>query len=75
MDLWTDGGPPRGRALLWKHGNYLDAEDAALRAWLHKGEDELRSRANPRPERRYRAMPFARRIVVLTFLLSPIPVW
>jgi hypothetical protein len=47
MDLWTDGGPPRGRALLWKHGNYLDAEDAALRAWLHKGEDELRSEQTP----------------------------
>jgi hypothetical protein len=37
----------RGRALLSTHANYLDAEEAALRAWLRKGEDKPRSEQAP----------------------------
>jgi hypothetical protein len=39
----------RGRAVLSKHDNYLDAEDAALRRWLHKSRDDDEDRSQPSP--------------------------
>jgi hypothetical protein len=37
----------KGGTILSRHDTYLDAEDAALRAWLHGHDDEERDATPP----------------------------
>jgi len=37
----------KGRTILSKHDKYFDAEDAVLRAWLHKSHDGDEDEAAP----------------------------